>query len=152
MTTPINELIAANIATEIALITTGAGFNFNLTVLRPKTVTYKTTAIVDQLVVIKQLPRTKLSEASLVIAWEQIFELTCWVKNSEAGAVSHETKANQIAADIEKKLTEDVERSTNAYNTRLLGAENFEEDEGTGVIVTIAVDYKVSATDPYTKG
>ncbi len=152
MAEPILEKIAADIATNIALITVVAGFEHDLTVLRPKTIIYKADSRTDKQVVIKQGQRTKLNEASLAITWEQIFELTCWVINSEDSAASYETKGNQIAADIEKKLTEDVERATNADNTRLLGAENFEDGAGTGVIVTIAVDYKVSATDPYTKG
>lgn len=151
MATPIVEDIAADIATKIALITTGAGFQHTLTVLRPKTITYKAAGPTDKQVVVRQGQRTKLNEASLAIAWEQIFELTCWVTESEDAATSIETKINQIVADIEKKLTEDVQRASNADNTRLLGAEPIEDDAGTGTIVTIAVDYKVLATDPYIK-
>lgn len=152
MALPIIEKIAVDIETAINAITTDNGFQQDLTALRPKTITYKNEPPTDRQVVIKQLPRIPLENASLVITWQQIFEFTCWVINSEDSDASYETRANQFAADIEKKLKEDVERNGNAYNTTLLGADNFESDEGTGVIVTVAVDYKVKANDPYTKG
>lgn len=151
MAVPIVENIAADIAAKIALITTGNGFEHTLTVLRPKTITYKADPPVDKQVVVTQGIRTPGILASLAQTWEQLFELTCQVTESEDAVTSIETKINQIVADIEKKLTEDVERDGNADNTRLLGAEPIEEGAGTGAIVNIAVDYKVSATDPYTK-
>jgi hypothetical protein len=152
MSTPILESIAVDIEAAVNAITVANGFNYTLTAIRPKTITYKVTPNYDKVVVIKQGTRSPIGSASLVLSWEQIFELTCWVTESEIAVTSIETKTNQIVADIEKKLKEDVQRGDNAYNTRLLGADPLEDEAGTGAIVTVAVDYKVSETDPYTKG
>lgn len=152
MALPIIEDIAVNILAAINAITTVNGFEHTLVAIRPRLTNYADVIPEDKVVMITQTDEIKLNEASLVITWQQTFELICWAINSDKLSTTLETKANQIRADIQKKLVEDVERNGNADDTEILSSEVFNGDEGSGVRIQVAVRYKVSATDPYTKG
>ena len=155
MTTPIIETIAVDIETAINAVTTGNGYNYTLSAIRPKRVLFGNEVWDDLDVLIIQSgdnARDKASGAYAIVDVKQQFDLMAIVIESDTASTSIDTKSNKIAADIIKQLRVDPQRSGNAHDTTILAVDPFDVSEAfTGILVQIEVWYRVKQDDPYTK-
>ncbi len=151
MAVPIIENIAVDILAAINAIEEGDDYQHTLTAHRPTLTEFSDVKIVDKLVIIHQGEETALTSETFTNKWQQNFELTCFLMNSDKSAVTYETKVNQVRADIQKKLMEDDKRDGNAIDTVLLSSSPFNEEIGSGIRIFIGVIYRVVWNDPYTK-
>ena len=152
MSTPRIEHIAVNIEAAINAITEGNGFNQDLVAVRPKRNDFKDVVPEDGKVLIWQaddeLPEEQAYGAK---EWIQPFVLMAIVLDSDEASASIDTRLNQVRADIQKKLIEDVTRGGYAFDTELLPCAKFDDGQGfTGIAVNVAVHYRVKEDDPYT--
>jgi len=154
MSTPIIEYIAENIKDSIDLITTDNEFNQTLTAVRPKRRDFQDASWDDLTVLINQGPSAELESASMTKEWAQQFLLMAIVVDSDDATDPIDTRLNQVRADIEKKLTEDLTRGGYAIDTEINESTPFIDDETalSGVAVLITVHYRTKDNDPYTKG
>lgn len=153
MTTPIIEHIAANVATTIDGITTGAGYNQTLTARRPPRNDFKDTPPTNGLVLIKQSDTGREPDPTMSTAWKETFNLYAYVIESDSVTTSIDIKNNQVRSDIEKAILVDVTRGGYAHETEIADIAEFVDDEGfSGIAVIIEVKYRTVYGDPYTKG
>ena len=152
MSTPVVEKIAVAIAADINAITTANGYNQDLVAVRPKKVDFES-AWDDLTVLISQDTAVKDGEMTNNLQqWRQTFFATAIVIDSDTAETSIDTRLNQVAADIQKKLMVDDSRGGKAIETIIMGAVPFDDDEGlTGVNVVFDVQYRTAANDPYTQ-
>lgn len=150
MTTPIVELIAANVLETINGIDAPT-YNHTLTGIRPRLTNYKDVTPADLLVMITQQGETIMTEETATDKRRQTFRLTCWIINSDKVSTTYETKMNQVRADIGKALMVDHTRGGNARDTFMLPSSEFNEEEGSGIDVFFEVEYRTERNDPYTK-
>ena len=153
MTTPRIESIAENIKTAVSAITIANSFNQDLVGIRPRRKDFEDTAWADGTVLISQREKVPSDEAVIGSAtWWVQFALAAIVIDSDDAETSIDTRLNQVAADIEKKMMEDVTRGGYAIDTRPDGAGPFISDDGSisGVMVEISVLYRTKDEDPYT--
>jgi len=151
MSTPRVEHIAVNVEATINTITEGNGFNQDLVAVRPKRNDFKDVTAEDGKVLIWQaddeLPEEQAYGAQ---HWVQSFILMAIVLDSDDAETSIDTRLNQVRADIQKKLIEDVTRGGYAFETVLLPCAKFDDGQGfTGIAVNVAVHYRVKDNDPY---
>ena len=153
MSTPIIESIAEDIKDAINLITTGNGFNQTLTAIRPKRSDFLASAWDDLTVLVNQVEAEKPEGAIFATTWRQYFIIMAIVIDSDDASTSIDTRLNQVAADIEKKLMEDATRGANAIDTEITAKTPFADDETalTGIAIQVAVDYRTVMENPYTK-
>jgi len=155
MATPVIENIAADIATKIDLITTGNGFEYTLVARRPKRVLFGNETWKDQDVLIVQgaeKSRTDLLGANGVKEIVQGFFLMAITVQSDTASDSIDTKNNKVAADLEKKLMEDITRNSYAIYTEIVDRLPLVENEFfSGVMLEVDITYRVNVEDPYTK-
>lgn len=148
MATPIVEQIAVDIESAINAITTGNGFEQTLTARRPRR--YSDVPSADLECFIEQTVSQVIDREANVITWAQTFVLSVFLISSDAAAVAIDIRANQAAADIDKKLMADHQRSNLAIDTRIASVTMFDlGDDYSGVAVAVVVEYRVSDTDPY---
>ena len=153
MTTPRIEHIAENIKTAVSAITIANSFNQDLVGIRPKRRDFRDAAWGDGTVLISQREKVPSDEAVIGSAtWWVQFALAAIVIDSDDAETSIDTRLNQVAADIEKKMMVDVTRGGYAIDTRLDGAGPFISDDGSisGVMVMVSVLYRTKIEDPYT--
>ena len=152
MSVPVIELIAVDIEAAINAITVAAKFNQTLIAVRPKRSDFKDTAPLNGKVLIYQGGKEPFTESPGCSSWIQEFVLEAIVLDSDKTETSIDTRLNQVAADIEKKLRTDHTRDGNAIDTLLRGAEPFNDGQGmSGIDVFIGVQYRVKENDPYTR-
>jgi len=154
MTTPRIEYIAADIKTKIDEITTGNGFNQTLVAVRPKRNDFKDVPPENGKVLIVQQTAVREDVEGFGTAQRtQRFILMALVIDSDTATTSIDTRHNQVAADIEKKLVVDITRGGYAFDTRVEDSAIFDDDDGyTGIAVAVDISYRTSETDPYTAG
>lgn len=155
MSTPIIELIAANIATDIDAITTGNGFNYTLVAVRPRRVMFLDVEWNDLDVIITQAEENGRSTEvgpGATTTIKQFFNLMAIAIDNDTETDSIETKQNKVAADIIKKLITDTNRDGNAIDTNIERVEPLDIPETlSGIKVIIEVTYRVKKGDPFTK-
>ncbi len=155
MATPVIENIVVNIAAAIDLITTANSFEYTLTARRPKRVLFgdETWKDLDVLVVQgAEKSRIDLIGGLGVKEIVQGFFLMAITIDSDKASTSIDTKNNKVAADIEKKIMEDINRGTYAVNTEVVDKLPLVENEFfSGITVEIDVTYRVNIDNPYTK-
>ena len=153
MSDPIVEQIADNIKDTIALITTDNKFNQTLTARRPSRSDCQTPWN-DLDALINQAEAESLTPGSGTVRWRQFFLIVVLLRDSDTDTNPIDTRRNQIRADIEKKLAEDLSRGNLANDTEFHEATPFDGDQGGlgGIAVKISVDYSTMEDDPYTKG
>lgn len=153
MTIPIIENIAVDIEAAINAITTAAGFNQDLVAVRPRRTDFGDITPENGKVLIYQGdPEESESEGLMTEDWTQPFALMAIVLDSDGASTSIDTRLNQVAADIQKKVREDRTRGGNAYDTLLKPTAKFDDGRGfSGITVVIEVKYRVQQSDPYTK-
>lgn len=151
MTTPRLEYIAINIEAAINAITEGNGFNQTLVAVRPKRNDFSDIVPEDGKVLVWQGDEAEPEEEAIgTEQWIQHFALEAIVLDSDDASTSIDTRLNQVRADIQKKLREDITRGGYAFDTELLLSVKFNDGEGfTGIEVNIAVHYRVKEDDPY---
>lgn len=152
MTDPVSEKIAANINDAINEITTGEGFNYTLSCRRAKHFDFVNEPWKDLDVIVKQLERTATLNENMISRWGQSFVIAAILLQSDSASTPIDTKNNQVAADIEKKLMEDCTRGGNADDTGIDLVIPFKSTIGnTGVWMEITVYFGTVENDPYTK-
>jgi len=152
MSTPRIEHIAVNIEATVNAITEGDGFNQDLVAVRPKRNDFKDVAPEDGKVLIWQADDEKPEEQAFsALHWIQPFVLMAIVLDSDDAETSIDTRLNQVRADIQRKLIQDITRGGYAFETVLLPCAKFDDGQGfTGIAVNVAVHYRVKDDDPYT--
>ena len=153
MSTPIIESIAENIKDTINLITVANGFNQTLTAIRPKRNDFAKTGWDDLTVLISQVDAEELKGGYGCKEWRQNFTLSCIVIDSDTATASIDTRLNQVASDIFKKLMVDTRRGALAIDTNIHGMLAFVDAQTamSGILIDISVDYRTSESDPYTQ-
>jgi len=150
MATPIVEQIAADIETAINAITTGNGFEQTLSARRPKR--YDEVPTADLECFVEQGGAKVIDRESNTITWEQTFICSVFLIALDTAAITIDTRANKAAADIQKKLRTDHQRSNLAINTRADSVTMFDlGQQYSGVAVEVVVEYRVADDDPYTQ-
>jgi len=154
VSTPRIEHIAVNIAAVVNAITTENDFNQDLVAVRPKRIDFSDVPPKNGKVLIAQVDQTPPADQAIQTQ-EYVQEFLCAaiVKDSDAAETSIDTRLNQVAADIEKKLKEDRTRGGYALNTVMAGSTKFSDGEAfTGVAVLVRVHYRTDWADPYAAG
>ena len=152
MSTPILENIAVDIETAINEITTGNGYNQDLVAYRSKRSDYKDFTPSDLTALVTQMEPELVEGVVGAKTWEQPFTIMVIVLDSDTAGTAIDTRNNQVACDIEKKLMVDPTRGGNAIDTTILPPVRFNDGKGfTGVAVTALVQYRTLINNPYTK-
>lgn len=155
MADPIIEQIADKIKDLINEITTGNGFTYTLTAVRPKRLHLEGDINKDLSVIIEQDAEPELiTYTNDKIKWRQPFALQAIVLDADDASTAIDTKLNYIRSDIEKKifnssnLTLDglAERVLPYAVTKFIAAPN-----ASGIAVIIDVVYFTDFDDPYTQ-
>ena len=155
MSTPIIETIALKLVDLINAITIANGFNQDLTAVRPKRIHLEGDLNKDNTVIIEQEDATVEQLSEDVTMWRQGFTLQALVIDSDAATAAIDTRLNQVAADILKKLFGGTnwQLESNACGIDLRGTEKFIADpQMAGIAVNIDILYRVKTDDPYTIG
>ena len=148
MADPVVELIVADIETKIALITTGGGFEYTLTVARTKPGLGNPA---DGQVIIQLGEAEEGNPPQQRTTWHHNFRLIIYAIGDSTDQWM--TKALRMAADVSKKLMEDHTRDSNAIDTfvGVPSAAIDEENALSAVIVPVKVHYRYDVTDPYSQ-
>lgn len=153
MSDPLVEQIAENVKDTIALITTDNSFNQTLIAVRPSRSDIQTPWD-DLTALINQVEAEALTPGNGTVRWRQYFLIVVLLRDSDTDTSPIDTRRNQVRADVEKKLAEDLSRNNLANNTEFHEATPFDADQGGlgGIALKISVDYSTEEDDPYTKG
>ena len=147
------EQIAAQLAAEIDAITVSNGFTQDLTAIRPRRLDFSGILLNDGKVFIWQGDREPAGEpVSMCDEWLQTFTIGAILIDSDDESDSIDTRLNDVASDIEKKLKADVTRGQLAVDTFITQVEKIDTEENTGVLITVIVHYRTAFNDPYTLG
>lgn len=152
MSTPIKEYIALNVETAINAVTTENEFNQDLTAVRHKKNDFSDIIPENGKVLMWQDDAERPEEEGIgTQQWILPFTLMAFVIDSDEAATSIDTRLNQVEADIQKKMREDITRGGYAFETEILPSAKFDDGKGfTGIAVNIAVHYRTNEDDPYT--
>jgi hypothetical protein len=156
MATPVNEDIAADLITALATVTTGNGYNYDMTAERyvdPEEDNAGNTPA-DGKIVLHQDDPEKVEDANVphnAIAWRQTFAAEFFWTLADNSSTAIDTKGNQMRADIEKAVMQDPQRSTLAFDTIILDPVTFDPEGGMhSMAVMMEVYYRTAIDDPYT--
>jgi len=151
MSTPVREKIAVDIEAAMNAITVANGFNQTFAAQRTRRDDFSDVAPEDLITVIKIDEPTRVEPAACgTEQWLQKFIIRVFVIDSDKAAQSIETRENQVWADVNKKLNEDIQRDNNALNTKVEGPDHFDDGEFTGIDIPVEVEYRTVLGDPYT--
>ncbi len=155
MSIPVIETIAAEVLDRINEITVANGFNQTLVAVRPKRLLFFTDTWDDLTVIVAQGDE---SDRAIGVGGYgvsdigQMFDIMVVVIDSDTTDATIDTRINQVAADIIKKLKDDITRGGSAYDTIVLPAERFSwSDSFSGITVKVEVRYRTREDDPYTQ-
>lgn len=154
MSDPIVEQIADNIADKLAEITVANGFSQTLSpVIRPKQPDFGNTTWADLTVLVVQGPTDSLkSETGLTFKLLN-FKIVAVVQDGDSGTDPIDIRKNSVAADIEKKLMEDIRRglASNCWGTEIGPVEPYNDSaaKNSGVVVNVAVKIAHQFGNPY---
>ena len=154
MSIPIVEQIAVKLEETINAITEAAGFNYDLTAVRPKRIHLEGDINTDKTVIIEQESAVLHQTTGDTITWRQGFTLQALVIDSDTETESIDTRLNKIRADIEKQLTSStyIRCGGLAEGILLKAPEKFIADpQASGIAVNIDVIYTTDYNDPYTQ-
>lgn len=160
MPTAVPEQIATELVTRLQTITTGNGFNFSVTeVVRPNRRQKGIRPQHLQIQVVQsaqQYNRGMSHEGSPpAIAYDVVFNMNCFVRDSDASTTPSSTTENDFEAAVKKAVcsTSDWYNFGGVAIIADWGASKpFVSSEGkhAGVTVPLIVTFRVSETDPYT--
>jgi len=154
MSTPVIEEIAVKLVALINQITVGNGFNQTLTAVRPKRIHLEGDINTDKTVIIEQMDGTAALDANETTVWHQGFAIQALVIDSDDATEALDTRLNQVAADIIKKLFTGSNSNFDglADGIFLQGTERFIADpQLAGIAVNIIVQLPFDTADPYTQ-
>ena len=154
MATPVVETIATTLAGYINAITEAAGFNQDLTAVRPKRIHLEGDLNADNTVIIEQESADIFDQTSTTITWRQGFTLQAIVIDSDEATDAIDTRLNKIRSDIEKKLChpDNVHLGGLAEGVIFKATEKFISDpQLAGIAVNIDVIYTTNYSDPYSQ-
>jgi len=154
MSLPLVEQIAVKLVEAVNAITVAAGFNYDLTAVRPKRIHLEGDINTDRTVIIEQESAVKEQQTGDTITWRQPFTLQALVIDSDTETDAIDTRLNKIRADIEKQLTSAAYRECGglAEGILLKAPEKFIADpQVSGIAVNIDVQYTTEYDDPYTQ-
>jgi len=154
MSTPIIEQIAEKLKDAVNAITVAAGFNYDLTAVRPKRIHLEGDINDDGTVIIEQESAALHLTTGETITWRQAFTLQAIVIDSDKATEAIDTRLNKIRADIEKQLTSEAWRYLGGLAEGILpkAPEKFiAEPSISGIAVNIDVQYTTEYYDPYTQ-
>jgi hypothetical protein len=156
VSTPRIEHIAVDIKSAVDAVTVANGFNQDLVAVRPRRNDFSDVTPENGKVLIWQSDEDKPGpedQAYSTTEWMQPFLLIAFVLDSDSESASIDTRLNQVRADLQKKLREDVTRGGYAIDTELLPSRTFDDGKGfSGIAVAFGVSYRVNEDDPYTAG
>jgi len=148
------EQIASDLATALENVTVANGYAIELAdVVRPT----RGQELHPQhlLCVLTQGPRTPIDAGvpHNFIGWRQAFQVAVYVAQEPAETRAFDEVLNEIAADVEKAIMQDPQRSDLAYDTRLATPQRLNEVEGYEILVeNVTVTYCTREDDPYALG
>lgn len=153
MSTPLVEQIAVKLEEAINAIKEAAGFNYDLTAVRPKRIHLEGDINTDKTVIIEQESPIKHQQSSDTITWRQGFTLQALVIDSDTETEAIDTRLNKVRADIEKQLTSSTYQDCDglADGIMLKDPEKFLTEDCSGIAVNIDVLYTTEYNDPYTQ-
>ena len=153
MSTPLVEQIGVKLEEAINAITEAAGFNYDLTAVRPKRIHLEGDINTDKTVIIEQESAIKHQQSSDTITWLQGFTLQALVIDSDTETEAIDTRLNKIRADIEKQLTGATYQDCDGLADGILlkDPEKFLTEDCSGIAVNIDVVYTTEYDDPYTQ-
>jgi hypothetical protein len=154
MSTPIIEQIAVKLVALVNGVTVAAGFNQTLTAVRPKRIHLEGDLNADNTVIIEQEDGRVGVDANETTVWLQGFTLQALVIDSDDATAAIDTRLNQIAADIIKKLFTGDNSSLDGLADGILlkGTERFIADpQLAGIAVNIDVQFPFDTANPYSQ-
>lgn len=170
MADPIVEQIAQVIESRLQGVTTAAGYNQNLTVIRPTRMGLF--SVKNNLAILKQgnpRPNDELSNNGIIPGnppsqeWLQEFSVMLLSRASEKSTEAAETLVNRLWADAKQAITRFGETDAATWDKfGVLARESvigeseigiWEDDAATAAIeIVILVKYRIVENDPYTSG
>lgn len=149
-TLPVSELIARNILTTVAGITTANGYSFNLTAQRHTRAGDKRLHL--NAIVTQDDPR-EVADPKVynTYEWTLPFHIGVFIVPLPNDTTAIDTYVNVIKADVEKALMVDLYRGGNALNTEIKPSITVSEEglEYDLLVINVEVNYRTSAYDPY---
>jgi hypothetical protein len=146
------EQIAAKLAEYVDGITTAAGFNQDLTAVRPKRIHLETDIDADGVVIIAQQAGQQDELSDEQVVWRQAFVLQALIIDSDRATEPIDTRLNKVRSDIEKQLASTAHKTCDGLAEGILlnGAEplygNIGGAECSGIAVGIEVIYHCNYT------
>ena len=160
MPTAVPETIALEIVSRLQQITTGNGYNFTVAeVVRPTRLQKNITPRHLQIQVVQAIDsyNEALSHegAPPAMAYDLVFNLHCFVRDSDASTTPRATTENDMATAVRKAICDSADWYNFEGNAIIADwgqSRPFVSPEGehSGVTVPLVVTYRVSETDPYT--
>lgn len=148
-TTPVSELIARDVLTTVASVTTGHGYNYTLSASRHSRAGDKRQHL--NAVIVQHDPR-EVSEPKIYNTkeWWLPFAIGIYIMPDETDTTPIDQYVNVIRADVENALMADRYRSNNALDTQVR-APTIDVIEGIAdlLIVNVEVNYRTSELDSY---
>jgi hypothetical protein len=151
-TDPIIESITANIASELAEITVANGFNYTLSVIRPKDSELGKETWGDLTVLVVQGKEELLSDGAGLRQMNQVYAITAFLSDGDNGTDPIDTKKNRVAADLKKKLMEVPKRGhANVTWTNIGDITPFRPGNAGigGISIEVGVKYQTQSGNPY---
>lgn len=151
MSEPIVEQIAAKIATQLATVTTGNGYQQSVaSVIRPTRYTVPPTPT-DRMVVLTQLDPSVIDGPHMFSTWRQPFAIDLFLRPSDTSTTILDLLANRFRSDVEKAIMAKRTWDGLAIDTRIDAPQSWIrlDDNFEGVTVNISVDYRTKELDPY---
>ena len=158
--TAIPELIATTLKTRLEAITTGNGYNFDVSEV--KRVNRRAKGITPRDKQIQITQGTAAYNRSLshegnppAVAYDTIYMLHCFVRNSDTDTTASATTENDFEAAVKKAVCSVANWYNFGGNAIIADWGNTKpfispEGEHAGITIPLVVTYRVSETDPYT--
>jgi hypothetical protein len=154
MATPIVELIAVELVALINGVTIAAGFNQDLTAVRPKRLHLEGDLNNDNTVIVEQEDAAVEAASEDETMLRQGFTLQALVIDSDTATAPLDQRLNKVAADIIKKLFWAANWTLGGYADGIVlrGTEKFIADpQVAGIAINIDVLFRIVSDDPYSQ-
>ena len=158
--TAIPELIATTLKTRLEAITTGNGYNFDVSEVKRVNRVAKDVTPRDKQIQIKQGTSAYNRAMSHggnppAIAYDVVYMLHCFVRNSDSDATASATSENDFDAAVKKSVCSVSDWYNFGGKAIIADWGNAKpyisaEGEHAGITIPLVVTYRVSETDPYT--
>jgi hypothetical protein len=148
MSVPIIEYIAADVLATVQLVTTGNGYNYDLTAERHKRSGDKRQHL--NAVIVQEDPKELSPKVYFTKEWELPFGIGVFIIPDEADTTPIDNYCNVIRSDIEKALMVDRFRGGYALDTQIRASHSVIEEGGeTIIVINVDVNYRTNELNPY---